>query len=252
MHDKMAAQLLILHHFHRGPFLNTDKLIGRLRRVRHFQHLPFSAIREIVLSGNTRRYKVGEAIYREGDDCSGLFVLIRGEVHLYKSGLQGQEAIISEIHPVIMFNEVASLDGGPNPTTAIAAKDCFTWHIDQNAFGELVIKYPLVGTSLLRVLARRNRLLLSSFEDLFSRSVMARTARILLQLSRNGTQPIDRLTHTNLELAARAATVPEAISRTIQKFAADNLIERNRTEIQITDPDLLSTLAMIDTESVNL
>jgi CRP-like cAMP-binding protein len=232
--------------------VNIHKLIGSLRRVRHFQHLPLSAIREIVLSGSTCKFAAGKAIYHERDDCSGLFVLLRGEVHLYKSGLQGQEAIISVIHPVIMFNEVASLDGGGNPTTAIAAKDCFTWHIDQDTFGELIIRYPLVGTSLLRVLARRNRLLISSFEDLFSRPVVARTARILLQLSGNGTQPIDRLTHTNLELAARAATVPEAISRTIQKFAADNLIERNRTEIQITDPDALSALALIETDTLNL
>ena len=232
--------------------MNIHKLIGSLRRVRHFQHLPLSAIREIVLSGSTCKFAAGESIYREGDYCAGLFVLLRGEVHLYKSGLQGQEAIISVIHPVIMFNEVASLDGGSNPTTAMAAKDCFTWHIDKDTFGELIINYPLVGTSLLRVLARRNRLLISSFEDLFSRPVVARTARILLQLSGNGTQPIDRLTHTNLELAARAATVPEAISRTIQKFAADNLIERNRTEIQITDTDSLSALALIETDSLNL
>jgi len=251
MHDKMAAQLFILHHSHRGSIVKIDKLISSLRRVRHFKHLPLSAIREIVLSGGTCRFKAGDSIYREGDACSGLFVLLKGEVHLYKAGLQGQEAIISVIHPVIMFNEVASLDRGPNPTSAIAAKDCFTWHIDQEAFGELIVKYPLVGTSLLRVLARRNRLLLSSFEDLFSRPVVARTARILLQLSENGNRPIYRLTHTNLELAARAATVPEAISRTIQKFASDNLIERNRTEIQIIDPDALSALALIETDILN-
>lgn len=231
--------------------MKIDKLIGSLRRVRHFKHLPLSAIREIVLSGGTCKFSAGDTIYHEGDDCSGLFVLLKGEVHLYKAGLQGQEAIISVIHPVIMFNEVASLDRGPNPTSAIAAKDCLTWHIDQDTFGKLIIKYPLVGTSLLRVLARRNRLLLSSFEDVFSRPVMARTARILLELSGNGTRPIDRLTHTNLKMAARAATVPEAISRTIQKFASDNLIERNRTEIQIIDPEALSTLALIESEISN-
>ena len=55
--------------------------------------------------------------------CAGMFVLLAGQVHLRKLGPQGQESILAVIEPVIMFNEVAVLDGGPNLTTAVAAQD---------------------------------------------------------------------------------------------------------------------------------
>ncbi|NIP44079.1 MAG: cyclic nucleotide-binding domain-containing protein, partial [Gammaproteobacteria bacterium] len=62
-------------------------------------------------------------IFREGEDCSGLFVLLKGLVHLYKMGLQGKETIVTSVQPVIMFNEVPIIDGGPNPVTALAVQE---------------------------------------------------------------------------------------------------------------------------------
>ncbi len=222
------------------------QLTTSLKNVRHFRKLPISAIREIVLAGRTQSFLANETIFREGDPCSGLFVLIRGQVHLYKCGVHGQEAIISVVQPVIMFNEVAALDGEDNPITAIAAEKCLTWRIDHQHFHELIRKYPPVGTSLLAVLAKRNRLLMGSFEDLFSRPVRARIARVILDLSSFGMKTIDRGQHTNLKIAALAATVPEAVSRTLQSFREESLIETSRKQIIVLQSERLARAALIE------
>jgi CRP/FNR family transcriptional regulator len=226
-------------------FMEISHLTNSLKNVRHFRQLPISAISEVVRAGRTANYQAGEVIFREGDSCSGLHVLIRGQVHLYKCGVHGQEAIISVIQPVIMFNEVAALDGEDNPITAVAAEDSLTWRIGHQRFTELIQKYPPVGTSLLKVLAKRNRLLMESFEDLFSRPVRARVARVILDLSAFGKTPIDRGQHTNLKIAALAATVPEAVSRSLQIFREDSLIETSRQEINILQSEKLAKLALI-------
>ena len=158
-------------------------LVTRLRKVRHFRVLPISAIHEIVTSGTVKTHSTGSIIYHEGWDCAGLFVLFRGRVHLCKTCFQGQESIISVITPVIMFNEVSVLDGESNPVTAIAFQKSLTWNITRERFQKLMEHYPILGISLLNVLARRNRKLISMYEDLISRPVKVRTAKLLLDLT---------------------------------------------------------------------
>ena len=158
-----------------------------------------------------------------------MFVLLAGQVHLRKLGPQGQESILAVIEPVIMFNEVAVLDGGANLTSAVAAQDCTVWQIGCDSFQALLARYPMIGLGLLRVLARRNRFLVSQVEDLSFRTVQARAAKLLLDLSDTGAQPIDRRKHPNHELAARIATGPEAFSRALNAFKRTGCLTCTRT-----------------------
>jgi CRP-like cAMP-binding protein len=103
-----------------------QNLIRQLGRVKHFSSLPESAREAIVTAGRVRRFPASSTIFAEGEPCAGMFVLLAGQVHLCKLGLQGQENIMAVIEPVIMFNEVAVLDGGPNPVTSVAIRDCTT------------------------------------------------------------------------------------------------------------------------------
>jgi CRP/FNR family transcriptional regulator len=220
-------------------------LVSQLGNVKHFQGLPESAREAIVAAGQVKRFAVGTTIFAEGEPCAGMFVLLSGQVHLCKLGLQGQENIMTVIEPVIMFNEVAVLDGGPNPATAVAIRDCVTWNVGCVAFHELVSRYPEVGLGLLPVLAARNRALISQYEDLSFRSVLARAAKLLLDLSRYGQQAIDRREHSIYEMAARIATVPEAISRSLQAFKREGYLVSTRTSITISQPEALARKAQI-------
>ena len=162
---------------------DAPDLIAQLQRVEHFKRLPEVDVRAIVTAGRVRRFAAGETLFAEGAPCAGMFVLLTGQVHLRKLGPQGQESILAVIEPVIMFNEVAVLDGGANLTTAVAAQDCTVWQIGCDRFQALLARYPMIGLGLLRVLARRNRFLVSQVEDLSFRTVQARAAKLLLDLS---------------------------------------------------------------------
>jgi CRP/FNR family transcriptional regulator len=225
---------------------DNSTLVSRLSKVRHFRVLPPTAIYEIVTSGQVQTHAAGSLIFHEGWECSGLYVLFRGRVHLCKVSYQGQESIISVIEPVIMFNEVAALDGDQNPFSAIADQKCITWCISHQRFLALIEKYPVLGLSLLNVLAKRNRRLIDKYEDLTARPVKARTAKIILDLSSDGSHPVDRITHSNQFLAARISTVPEAVSRSIKFLREIGVIECTRTQIFVKCPEKLADLAQID------
>jgi CRP/FNR family transcriptional regulator len=226
--------------------LTLDSLTQMLGNVSIFKSMPEVARREIVEAGQILTIPAGNTIFHEGDPCAGIYVLFSGQVHLYKLSIHGQETIIAIINPVIMFNEVSVLDGGPNPVTAIAAQDCALWRVECERYQALIDRYPEVGLGLLGVLAARNRFLLDRYEDMISRPVLARLAKILLDLSDKGQQPINRHNHTNLMIAALVATVPEAVSRSIKILREMSVIETTRSMITVTSTDKLVELAQID------
>ena len=228
-----------------GAMEKPTDLINSLKTVTHFRNLSLGDLSLIVTAGTVRRFSAGATIFTEGEPCAGMFVLLRGMVHLCKISLQGQINIMAVVEPVIMFNEITVLDGGTNPATAIAVKDCFVWQIGYEAFQMLLQKIPQVGLSLLRVLARRNRQMIEQYEDLSFRSVVARTAKLLLDLSDYGRRPIDRRACSISEMAARISTVPEAISRSLNLLKQQGIIRLSRTEIEVLSVEKLATQAQV-------
>jgi CRP/FNR family transcriptional regulator len=224
----------------------AEELIERMRAVPHFMNSSEEYVRDIVLSGHIVNAKKGETIFSEGLESAGLYVLFQGKVNLVKTGIQGQETIITVIKPVIMFNEVSVLDGGPNPVSAIAMQDCSMWRISHAAYQGLMARYPQLGTGLLRILAKRNRAMLDHIEDLSSRPVLARTAKVLLDLSHHGQDSISRSLHSNNEIAALVSSVPGAISRSLKNIRQMGLIECSRNRITITHVDEIIKLAQIE------
>jgi CRP/FNR family transcriptional regulator len=223
-----------------------ENLAVRLARVPHFRSLPASALSTIVAAGRMGQFSGGSTIFLEGDPCAGMFVLLTGRVHLCKLGPQGHEQIVGVIDPVIMFNEVAVLDGGPNPVTAVAVRDCVVWRIGHEDLQDLIQRYPVVGTGLLRVLAARNRALLSRCEDLSYRSVPARLAKLLLELSRRGALPVERRDHPIRELAAHIGTVPELVSRSLRSLQDDGLVSSTRSQIGVVNVAGLAAVAGLE------
>lgn len=218
-------------------------LVAQLQRVEHFKQLPAADLRTIIAAGRVRRFATDEVICSEGEPCAGMFVLLRGRVHLRKVGPGGQQSILAVIEPIIMFNETPVLDGGPNLATAVAVAESLVWQIGCENFQTLLSRYPQIGLGLLKVLAQRNRVLVAQYEDLSFRSVQARAAKLLLDLSDSGRRPIDRRAYPNQQMAARIATVPEAFSRALNTFKRHGFISSTRAEIALHDPDALAHLA---------
>ncbi len=225
--------------------VRIKELSALLGAVTHFRALPEADLQAIIAAGAVQHYPQNAVIFHEGAPCAGMFVLLEGQVHLRKFGPEGQEQIMAIIDPVIMFNEVPVLDGGPNVATATASQPCTTWSITCDAFQALLARYPMIGLGLLRVLARRNRYLIAQYEDLSFRSVVARTAKLLLDLSAQGASAINRRAHPNVELAARIATGPEPFSRSLRLLQQQGHIACTRAQIVVLHGEALAELAYL-------
>jgi len=227
-----------------------ETLARRLGNVRHFMNLPVSDRLAVIRAGQIRIFPSQSVIFREHEPCAGMFVLLSGHVHLCKLSIEGQLCIVDIVNPVIMFNEVALLDGGSNPFTAVAEQHCVTWHISRESYLRLLDRlaqdeYAKIAIGLLDIMARRHRQLLESYSDLTFLTVPIRVAKLIYELSDNGSMPIDRQNVSISEMAARISTVPEAISRSLQFLRCQGIIRTNRTTITVLQPDELAILARV-------
>ena len=230
---------------------DLNLLVETLRSFHYFAHFAEVDLRAIVAGGQVRHFLAGETIFFEADPSAGMYVLVQGQVHVCKTGPEGQVNIMAVVTPVMLINEVAVLDGGLNPVTAIAVRDCLFWQINHDSFQGLLKRYPEMGLGLLRILAARNREMLTRYEDVSFRSVLARAAKLLLDLSKYGQQPINRHENSITEMASRIACVPEAISRSLNTFKLQGLIKSSRAAIFITKPAELARLAQIEPQLLN-
>lgn len=233
----------------KGLQLETPQsLAERLGNVSHFIKLPLADRLAIILAGQMRLFAPDTIIFFEEEPCAGLFVLLKGHVHLCKLGPHGQQNIISDVDPVIMFNEVALMDGGPNPYTAIATRNSFVWHISLQAYQKLLAKYAKdeymrVALGLLGIMSDRYRQLLNTYADLSFLTVPVRVAKLIYELSAQGTLPIDRHEIPIHEMAARIATVPEAISRSLNLLRSQGIVSTDRASILVLKPEQLARMA---------
>jgi CRP/FNR family transcriptional regulator len=209
----------------------------------------------IVLAGQMRLFSTGMDIFTEGEPCSGMFVLLKGQVHICKLGPHGQQNIVAIINPVIMFNEVALLDGGPNPYTAVASQNCLVWQIHLEAYRGLLErydqeKYMSIAIGLLRIMAIRYRQLLESYADISFLTVPVRVAKFIYEISQQGQQVINRREIPINEMAGRIASVPEAISRALNFLKCQGIIETTRTSIKVLKPDELARFALAEPDII--
>lgn len=223
-----------------------SSLINRMKRVEYFKNLSAQDITTIIRSGEFLHIPAETIIFHEGAPSYGLCVLLRGEIHLYSLGEEGQENIIAVIQPVIMFNEVPAIDCLPNPVSAIAFRSSLIWRVNCEDFQMGLERFPKLGLGLLPILARRNRKLISKYADLSFRPVSERLAILLLQKSENGTQVIDRGENTIQQLAAHIATNPVMISRILGDFRDAGIVETNRRKIVVRQPEALAKLASFE------
>jgi CRP/FNR family transcriptional regulator len=217
-----------------------------LRRSPAFAGLPDAVLTALAAAAVERNFTRGQVIFLEGEPCAGLHIISAGEVKIFKLSAQGREHILQHLGPNGTFNEVAVLDGDPNPASAAAVTDATVCIITRDEIKRLAQAHPTLAWALIESTARRTRQLVAMVEDLALRSVRARLARLLLTEAQRSlaTSEIDRSQMvTQAELAARLGTVREMIGRALRELADEGLIAFDRHRIVIKDRQALAAVA---------
>jgi len=216
-----------------------------LRSISYFSGLDEATLKALARVAVRRRYDAGQMIFVEGEPCAGLFIVERGRVKIFKLSPGGREQILHIFKAGEGFNDVAALDGGPNPANVMALEPTSVLVIDRPSMVDLLERYPALSRAVIENLASRARHLVSLVEDLSLRTVVERLAKLLLEQAAEEVdlKGIPRgLTHA--QMAARLGTVREVITRSLHKLEDEGIIKIERHRIIILDREALEDKAI--------
>jgi CRP-like cAMP-binding protein len=225
------------------PALPT--IVELLQSISFLSSLPLSIVETLAGCAHERTYATGETIFWEGEPVAGFFIVGDGCVKICRYSAEGREHILHLLHRGDTFNDVATLDGGENPATAIACTDARVWSISRVDLMDTAEKHPELGWALLESLARRVRYLVTVVESLSRRSVKGRLAHLLLeQAAQSNSNVLPRIL-TQEEIANRLGTVREMVGRSLRSLADDGVLKFNRHQIIILDAEKLTSIATL-------
>jgi len=212
--------------------------------VPYLKELSVATLEALVTTASSHDYPAGTMIFSEGEPVAGLFLVEQGTVKICRFSKEGREQTLHFMQRGDTFNDVAALDGGPNPATAIAHTESTLWRITRADLRFVVERHPALAWALIESIAHRARYLVNLVHDLSLRNVKGRLARLLLEQAESaqwGTAPM----LTQEEMASRLGTVREMVGRALHNLSASGIIQFDRHRIVILDAERLAEEAQV-------
>lgn len=223
-----------------SKILTVPSTLEFLRAVPYFARLSAPALEALAAVAIERSYASGATIFWEEEPATGLFVIEEGCIKICRHSVDGREHILHLLYGGDTFNDVAAMDGGCNPATAVALTDAVVWTIHRADLMRVSERYPELAWALVESMARRARYLVAKIEDLSMRSVKGRLARLLLeQALRSENDALPRLL-TQEEMANQLGTVREMVGRALRTLADEGVLKFDRHRITILDVERLT------------
>jgi CRP-like cAMP-binding protein len=184
----------------------------------------------------------GKVFYTPGETGEVLFVLKRGRVNLFRVNEDGKKLVLATIGAGTVFGEMSLVGQGMHDTFAEAVEECTLCVMSRSDVEHLLVNKPQVALRFLELLAYRLSEVETRLETVAFKSVPARLAAELLHLAGGASDGrLDGISHQ--DLADAVGSYRETVTRVLNDFRRDGLIELDRLSITVKDADALRDLA---------
>lgn len=200
-------------------------IIEHLATIPLFEGLPSEHLEYLANIVVQKVYRRSQAIFSEGDEATGFYVVISGRVKVFKLSPEGKEQILHIFASGDPFGEVPVFTGKLFPAYAEALAESQLFFFPRSAIIDLIEKDPSLAMNMLAVLSRRLQRFTALIEDLSLKEVPGRLAAYLLYFSdqKKGANDL-KLDISKSQLASLLGTIPETLSRILTRMAKEGLI----------------------------
>jgi CRP/FNR family cyclic AMP-dependent transcriptional regulator len=205
-----------------------------------FRHLSSVALDRLANHVRPMRIQRGVAVFRKGDEGTGLVAVVSGRIKIVTQTLEGKEAVLNLINPGEVFGEIALLDGRPRTADAIALSDCEVLVLERRDFIPFLRDNPDVGLHLMAVLCERLRRTTEQVEDVMFLELPARLAKVI---QRFVVAPDWRLRITQRELGQMIGVSRESTNKELRRWQRKGWISLEKNTLVVRRPDMVARIA---------
>jgi CRP/FNR family transcriptional regulator len=202
-----------------------------------------SGFRRLAAIARLRHFAKGELIFRENDECPGVYVVGSGSVRVFKIGPGGKEHVLHIVGPGQTFAEVAAIGDFNVPANAEAITETMCALLPAEPFRRLLREDHDFCLDMMAGLTFWVRHLINLMEDVVLRDAAGRLARFLLESAADDQGTIE-LPSLKRHLASHLNLTSETFSRTLRRLVDAGLIaELDAAHVRLVDRDRLRQVA---------
>jgi len=184
----------------------------------------------------------GTEIFRENSPCPSIAFLTSGRVRVYKSSPTGREVTLYRVHPgeACILTTCCVLRDAAFPANAVVDQPITALAVNAARFREWFEREPVWRSFVVNLFSDRLEHVLSLVDAIAFQRTDARLARFIIthaDISRG----VAELTHDSA--AREIGTAREVVSRILERFADQGLIQTERGRVRLLDPDALAEIA---------
>lgn len=224
------------------------ELLAQLKNSLLFSGLNEQDLSSLAAITVRRIFAKGEALFNEGDEATGFYLLVAGHLKLCRVSSDGREKVLHFVQPGETFAEAAFFGDGRYPAEARAVESGEALFLPKQGFMELMEHNPQFALNLVVSLSLSLRRFARQIEELTFADVASRLASFLIKRAAEKSTSYGGITYLDLgikkgELAAQLGTAGETISRTFRKLKEEGIIELEGRKVTIMQMERLQQLA---------
>ena len=201
----------------------------------------------LVEHGRLIRRPAGAWVHAEGDDDTGLLVVVEGAVDLFSHGVGEQRVRVGLVGPGAAVGQSVRFGGGPRLVTAAAATPCAILLVSDAALTRVAEQRPEIWRAIAKLLYSQLRYALRFGADMLTLPPSQRVAARLSDLAAV-TAGLDGLPLSQEALGEMTGLTRKTVNAVLRQLQADGLLVCDYRKIVIRDGDRLRDLARVDGE----
>jgi len=218
-------------------------VVAALRENPLFSHLDGNDLNQVVRISQLVKLSTGENLFHEGEPVEHTHIVAAGLVRVYQVGPKGGRRLVLHMAaPPESIGEIAALsERRYYPVTAEAAMPSYIVKVPLEQISRMMDERPRFTRALLRSISERQFDLLMLIRRVAFFEVQSRLAEYLLE--QHASHGLGFPLPTNPELAALLGTVPEIVSRTLNRMHKQGWIKLNGRRVWIENEAVLIIIA---------
>jgi CRP-like cAMP-binding protein len=203
--------------------------------------LPDELIMQLFEGAASGRAPIGSALFSEGEEGDGLYVIDKGLLKIVVKSPVGEERIVTMLGPGVIVGELSVIDGLPRSASAVVVQDCEFRFVSRTGFTTFTAMHPNFYRELVKILSIRLR---EADKELAASTFLSgrgRLARALIELAEhfgqscsNGTVILEYKI-TNADLAAMAGLARESVTHVLTEWRERKLVTQTEGYHHIHD-----------------
>lgn len=223
--------------------IDTGQFNRIARAMPFLQRVDGALKRELKQHAQYAKIPSGHDIFVEGDRVDGIALLLSGVVRVYKIGETGREITLYRfgLGEGCILTANAILSQRSFPAIATVEEDAEAVMIPAEVFREWVNKFDLWREFVFNLLSDRLSTVMAVVDEVVFKRMDRRVAAWLLNQAK--VQNPMRVTHQ--EIAAELGSSREVISRILEDFSREELIEAGRGTLEVLDFEGLESRSVV-------